>query len=146
MRRAKEAGRRRASPANGSQAEAYVASDVEGSLVCVLPVEVAVIPDLVAFSRGAQNELGPTLGIAAENEERRPHVFLCQCIQNLGRRVRVRAVVESERYDLLVRREPPERGSEDGTVPVECSVSRGPDRRDRECRSDDHSRAVRPRT
>jgi len=125
MRRAKEARRGRSRAHHGVGAELEVTPYVRGRPEVKFPMEVAVVAERVPLGSGASDQVRPTLGVAAEDEEGRFDAALGERVEDEGRRGRVRSVVEGERDGAVMRRQAVDRGTEDGTVAVKCAM-RGP--------------------
>src|ERR1700755_898560 len=89
-----------------------VAAYIKGTLELQLPVEVAVIAELMSVVRDPAHDLRPAFGVTAEDEEGCPHSFLGQRVENSRSGIRIRPVVEGERDDLAGALDLSECGSE----------------------------------
>ena len=95
-------------------------------------MEVAVIADRVPFVRDTLHEIGPTLRMPAEDEERGFDVSFGERVEDARRRVWIGAVVERE-SDTLARSANrvnrrtkdwtilPERAVRGGAAPLKCA-------------------------
>ena len=148
MRRAEEpwVRRRRALDRRGAALE--VIANVGRRLEVQLAVIVAVIADRVAFVGDARHEIGPLLGVSAENEERGLDSALAERVENQRRRVGVRARRRrSARPRRSRARKPRDGPTEDRTVAVKRAVRRAAEQRDADAEPKDHTpTATFPRT
>ncbi len=103
-------------------AELEVIADVRGRPEVQFPMVVAVVADRVPLLRDAGDQIRPSLGVAAENEERRLDAALGERVEDERRRVGIRPVVEGERDSEVVRRQASDGGTEDGAVAMKCAM------------------------
>src|SRR5215210_7426217 len=142
VRRAEISRRWRARASDRTDAEADVAPDIERALELKLPVEVPVIAKLVSLGRNPPHQLWPTLGVTPQHEKRRAHAFLGEGIQNQGRRVWVRSVVEGQRNDLPITLDPAQSRTEERAVAVKRAVDGAANHRYTKCCKSDHTPAL----
>jgi hypothetical protein len=139
-------GRRRTRSLDRPDSQPNVAAHVEGTLELELAMEVAVIPELMAFLRHAPHELGPTLGVTSQDEKRRMDSFFGERVEDQRSGIWVRAIIEGERDDFPFASNSSEGRTKERTVTVKRSVHRPAYHRHSQCCVTDHSRVARPNT
>src|SRR6185369_9239984 len=70
-----------------------------------LAMKVPVVPELMPFLHHAADDLGPTLGMSSEHEERRAHPLTPEHVEDGGRGVWVGAVIEGDADRVLALRQ-----------------------------------------
>src|SRR5215471_20870434 len=87
-------------------------------------MKVAVVRDGMSFDRDASHEIGPSLGMAPENEECRLDAASGEGIEDRRRRIRVGTIVERQRNGALTRRtgRTRQRSTEERTISMKCTV------------------------
>ena len=109
-------------------------------------MKVSVVPELMSFLRDAADNLGPTLGMSTEHEERCTHPLTPEHVEDGRRRARIRAVIERDADRVLALRQVCENGTEHRAVAVPGPVGREAGRDDRGHCGDHMRTATRPMT
>src|SRR6185503_14635732 len=131
---------------DGARASREVVAHVGGRLEMQLAVVPAVIAYRMTLGRDARDELGPPVGVPAEDEERRVHAALPERVENARSRIGIRPVVEGERDGELA---PPagqvrDRGAKDRAISMKGAVCGAGGGGNSDADSEDHACAVTP--
>src|SRR5665213_1259636 len=120
-----------------------IVADVRNSAKVQLAVKVSVVANLMTFSRSATRDVGPSLDMSTEKEER--HLYVCplERVEDQRRRIGIWPVIEGQRYVMSGRGQLVQDGSKDGTVSIECPVRGRPRRGKRGRYGEDHAAADR---
>src|ERR1043166_6215124 len=78
----------------------------------------------MAFGCNTSHEIGPSLGVPAENEKRRSHAARRESIEDDGRRVGVWPVIEREGHGAAVCCQTRDRPTEQPTISVKGTVGK----------------------
>jgi hypothetical protein len=87
-------------------------------------MKVPVIADLVALGDDSPHELRPALGVRAENEKRRLHALLAECVEYARSRIGIGSVVKRQRDTRAIVWKVTENRSEQAAVAMKRAVSR----------------------
>ena len=109
-------------PLDSALTQLDIALYVRWRLEMELSVEVSVIADLMTFACDAPNQIGPSLGVCAKNEEGRFHPVLSQSVENSRCGIRVGPVIERERNCAACAGKLAEYGAKNAAVAMKHSV------------------------
>jgi hypothetical protein len=146
MRRPKEVRRRNASALDCALSKRHVAADVLRRLEMKLPVEVSVVSELMSFMDSAMNNVGPSLRMPSQNEERCANAVLGKRIEDARRSIGIGPVIERQRNFFSIGRKMAEHAAEDKTVSMKRAVYRASNHRKSKCRWKNHGTVFTPRT
>jgi hypothetical protein len=129
----------RTSAPNRPQPKADVTAHVKRTLEVELPMEVAMIAELMTFMRDPSHEVRPTLRVTAQDEKCCAHAFLGESVEDSWGRIGIRAIVEGESDNFSITVDLPQRPAEDRTITMESAVRYSAEYGNPQCRKPDHS-------